>query len=148
MGAWAFRAGPNVNLRPKRFQEGADLGLPPSIRRPGPRSTLYEAVTAARKQWPTLLVFLDHPELTPDNNGAERRQRPVAQGRRSWMFAGSEGGAESAAVMFSLFGACQLAGVDSNRVRRLLVGKTECLLFPTASEKPRCRTAIVALLRR
>lgn len=82
---------------------------------PPPRSPLYEAVTYLRKQWPTLLVFLDHPELTPDNNGSERRQRPVAQGRRAWMFAGSDGGAESAAVLFSLFGACQINGIDPDR---------------------------------
>lgn len=79
---------------------------------PPPRTPLYEAVTYARRQWSTLLVFLERPELTLDNNGAERRQRPVAQGRRSWMFAGSDGGAESAATLFSLFGACQIVGID------------------------------------
>lgn len=82
---------------------------------PPPRTPLYEAVTYARKQWSTLLVFLERSELTMDNNGAERRQRPVAQGRRSWMFAGSHGGAESAATLFSLFGACQIVGIDPDR---------------------------------
>jgi len=79
---------------------------------PPPRTPLYEAVTYARKQWPTLLVFLDRAEPTLDNNGAGRRQRPVAQGRRSWMFAGSDGGAESAAILVSLFGACRIVGID------------------------------------
>lgn len=82
---------------------------------PPPRTPLYDAVAYARNQWPTLLVFLERPELTPDNNGAERRQRPVAQGRRSWLFAGSDVGADSAATLFSLFGACQIAGVDPDR---------------------------------
>jgi hypothetical protein len=51
---------------------------------PPGRAPLYEAVTYARKQWSGLLVFLERPKLTLDNNGAERRQRAVAQGRRSW----------------------------------------------------------------
>lgn len=59
--------------------------------------------------------ILTRAELTLDNNGAERRQRPVAQGRRCWMFAGSDGGADSAATLFSLFGACQVVGIDPDR---------------------------------
>ena len=31
------------------------------------------------------------------------------------MFAGSNGGAESAATLFSLFGACQIVGIDPDR---------------------------------
>ncbi len=51
---------------------------------PPGRTPLYEAVTYARKQWAGLLVFLEQPKFTLDDNGAERRQRAVAQGRRSW----------------------------------------------------------------
>jgi hypothetical protein len=38
-------------------------------------------------------------------------RRPVV-GRKNWLFAGSEGGARSAATLFSLTGSCRLHGID------------------------------------
>lgn len=111
---------------------------------PPPRSPLYEAVTYARNQWKTLLVFIEHAELTPDNNGAERRQRPLAQGRRSWLFAGSDGGAESAAILYSLFGACQLVGIDPDRWLRHALDA----LSTDRARKPYANLTPVAVARR
>ncbi len=77
-----------------------------------PSSQQGKAIGYAINQWPTLLVFLDNGDISPDNNAAERQERRVAIGRNNWLFAGSEAGARHAAVILSIIGSCQLAGVD------------------------------------
>ncbi|WP_137414465.1 transposase domain-containing protein, partial [Escherichia coli] len=47
-----------------------------------------------------------------DNNLCENALRVVALGRRNYMFFGSDGGGESAAVMYSLIGSCKLNGIE------------------------------------
>jgi hypothetical protein len=98
------------HLRPliKEFGEWLQQQQP----RIPPSSQLGKAIAYALNQWPTLLVFLDNPDIRPDNNAAERQERRVALGRANWLFAGSEAGARHAATIFSIVGSCQLAGVD------------------------------------
>ena len=51
-----------------------------------------------------------HLEL--DNNTAERAVKPVAIGRKNWMFAGSEGGGKAMAIAFTLIETAKLNKVD------------------------------------
>lgn len=48
----------------------------------------------------------------PFNNAAERALRGLALGRKSWLFAGSDRGADRAAVMYTLIGTAKLNEVD------------------------------------
>ena len=48
----------------------------------------------------------------PDNNTAERAMKPVAIGRKNWMFAGSQRGGNSMAIAFTLIKTAKLNGVD------------------------------------
>ena len=56
--------------------------------------------------------FLDDGALPLDNNEAERAVRGVAQGRRNWLFAGSDAGAERAATLYAILTTCKLNGVN------------------------------------
>ena len=47
-----------------------------------------------------------------DNNACERAIRPIAIGRRNWLFAGSMRGGHAAAVIYTLIECCRLADVD------------------------------------
>ncbi len=47
-----------------------------------------------------------------DNNTAERAMKPVAVGRKNWMFAGSQRGGKSMAVAFTLIQTAKLNNVD------------------------------------
>ncbi|HJL16604.1 MAG TPA: transposase domain-containing protein, partial [Sandaracinaceae bacterium LLY-WYZ-13_1] len=47
-----------------------------------------------------------------DNGESERRLRDVAMGRRNYLFAGSDTGAERAAIVYSILGGCALNGVE------------------------------------
>ena len=46
------------------------------------------------------------------NNLSELMLRQAVVGRKNWLFARSEGGAEVAATIYTLVGSCMLQGVD------------------------------------
>lgn len=77
-----------------------------------PKSPTGKAITYALNQWQALMRYVDNPILEIDNNLAERTLRMVAVGRKNWMFAGSEAGAERAAIIYSLVASCKLNGLD------------------------------------
>jgi transposase len=65
-------------------------------------SKLGEAVGYTLGQWPRLIRYLDHAELTPDNNASERSIRPFVMGRKNWVMSGSPAGAKSSCRLYSL----------------------------------------------
>lgn len=67
-----------------------------------PKGLLGKAIAYALNQWDRLLVYLDEPILTPDNNLAENAIRPFVLGRKNWLFAGTPKGAEASALLYSL----------------------------------------------
>src|SRR5262245_13143160 len=50
--------------------------------------------------------------LQIDNNASERALRAVAVGRKNYLFAGSDAGGRSAAVLYSVVGTCRRLGLD------------------------------------
>lgn len=88
------------------------------------RSELGRAFGYALRQWETLTRYTEDGILQPDNNLMESALRPVAMGRKAWMFLGAERGGHVAATMYSLIGTCKLNGVEpyvwlSDVLRRL-----------------------------
>ena len=65
-------------------------------------SKLGEAIKYTLGQWPLLVHYLDHIELTPDNNAAERGIRPFVMGRKNWNISGSPVGAKSSCQLYTL----------------------------------------------
>jgi len=60
----------------------------------------------------SLRVFLEYPDVPLDTNHLERQIRPIALGRKNWMFCWSEVGAEAVGIFQSLLSTCRLHGVD------------------------------------
>ncbi len=77
-----------------------------------PRSALGAAVGYTLNNWKALTRYSEASFLAIDNNHSERQIKQLVIGRKNWMFAGSEAGAENAALLFSLVVSCKLAGVD------------------------------------
>ena len=77
-----------------------------------PKSTLGDAVRYALNQENALRLHLEHGELPMHNNTSELMLRQAVVGRKNWLFARSEGGAEAAAILYTLVGSCMLQGVD------------------------------------
>ncbi len=59
-----------------------------------------------------LRPYLDHGFLELDNNAVERSMRPIALGRRNYLFMGSERGGKSAAIAYILIETAKLNNVD------------------------------------
>jgi transposase len=64
------------------------------------------------KRWDRFARFIDDGRICLTNNAAERALRGFALGRKSWLFAGSEHGAERAAIMATLITTAKLNDVD------------------------------------
>ena len=77
-----------------------------------PKSRLGKAVAYTVDNWPMLLRYAADPTLPIDNNAAEQAIRPVAVGRRNWLFMGSERGGAAAAIYMTLVATCRRAGVN------------------------------------
>jgi transposase len=82
------------------------------------RSRLSRAASVAQpidymlKRWDDFTRFLDDGRICLTNNAAERALRGFALGRKSWLFAGSERGADRAAVMATLIMTAKLNDID------------------------------------
>jgi transposase len=77
-----------------------------------PSSYLFAACRYAINQWPTLLHYLDDGRIPIDNNQVENRMRPVAIGRKNWLFAGSDASGKRAAILLTVLASAKLAGHD------------------------------------
>jgi len=77
-----------------------------------PKSPLGKALTYTVNQWIPLNRFLEDGRLEIHNNACERALRRIAVGRNNWMFAGSDAGAERAAIIYTVLGTCRLRGVE------------------------------------
>ena len=64
------------------------------------------------KRWGRFARFIDDGRICLTNNAAERALRGFALGRKSWLFAGSERGADRAAAMATLIMTAKLNDVD------------------------------------
>ncbi len=63
-------------------------------------------------RWGAFTRFLNDGRICLTNNAAERALRGLALGRKSWVFAGSERGAERTALMYTLIQTAKLNDVD------------------------------------
>ncbi len=88
-----------------------------------PKSLLGKAVNYALGQWKRLLVYLDHPVMTPDNNLAENAIRPFVIGRKNWLFAGTPDGAKASADIYSIIETAKANNLEPYKYLRFLFEK-------------------------
>jgi transposase len=77
-----------------------------------PKSKIGEAVAYILNHWEQLTRFLEDGRLPIDNNLVENTIRPIALGRKNWLFAGSPEGAKRLAIFYSLVATCKLNGIN------------------------------------
>lgn len=78
-----------------------------------PGSDVQKAIRYALSQWEALSLFTTDPHVPLDNNLIENQMRPIALGRKNWLFAGSHEGAMRAVIFFSLINSCRLNKVNT-----------------------------------
>jgi transposase len=71
-----------------------------------------EPIDYMLRRWDRFVRFLDDGRICLTNNSAERALRGFALGRKAWLFAGSDRGADRAAVMATLINTAKLNDID------------------------------------
>jgi transposase len=77
-----------------------------------PKSAIGAAIDYTLTLWPRLIRYIDQGRFFIDNNLIENSIRPVARGRKNYLFAGSHEAAQQAAVIYSLLGTCKTNNVE------------------------------------
>jgi transposase len=77
-----------------------------------PSNPFGQAARYALEREAGLKVFLVNPDVPLDTNHLEREIRPIALGRKNWLFCWTEVGARQVGIIESLLASCRLQGVD------------------------------------
>ena len=75
-------------------------------------TSLRKAIDYTLKRWSALIRYLDDGRYPIDNNPIENAIRPIAVGRKNWLFAGSETAGRRAAAIMSLLATAKANSVD------------------------------------
>ena len=109
-----------------------------------PKSAIGKALGYSIERWKELMIYAGDGKLNIDNNPVENSIRPVAIGRKNYLFAGSHEAAGRSAMLYSLLGTCKLHGINPflwlrdtlNRIATHHINKIEELL--PHNWKPTC----------
>ena len=77
-----------------------------------PSEPIRKAIDYALNQRQALYRFLEDGRLKPDNNTAENAIRPLALGRKNWLFSASERGARATALFLGLIQSCKACNIN------------------------------------
>jgi len=77
-----------------------------------PKSEFYQAAQYVLTNYKALTQYLSVAFLPIDNNWVERKIRPIAIGRKNWLFCGNDDTAQNAARILTLAANCKAAGVN------------------------------------
>ena len=77
-----------------------------------PQSAIGKAIAYALRLWSRIKRYSNDGQCEIDNNLIENSIRPIALGRKNYMFAGSHDGARRAAMIYSFLGTCKINEVN------------------------------------
>lgn len=102
-----------LRLRQAKARPAADLlhaWLIASRQKVPDGSATAKAIDYSLKRWAALTRYIDDGDLAADNNRIENLIRPIALGRKNWLFAGSLRAGQRAAAIMSLLHTARLNG--------------------------------------
>jgi len=77
-----------------------------------PSAHITSAIGYSLERWERLCHYTADGMVHPDNNPVERNIRPVAVGKKNFLFAGSHKAAERLAMIYSLLGTCKMNNIN------------------------------------
>lgn len=86
-----------------------------------PKSPIGKAVAYSLRRWQGLSAYAHDPQLEIDNNLVENCIRPVALGRKNFLFAGSDNAAQNLACLYSIIGTADKHGLNVHRYLTWLI---------------------------
>lgn len=87
------------------------------------KSDLAKAFRYALSRWPSFCLFLEDGRVAIDNNPAERALRPIGLGRKNWLFAGADTGAETLARAMTLVETAKMNGLNPQAYLADILGR-------------------------
>ena len=96
---------------------------------------MRDAISYSLNQKEYLTRFLKSGKIPIDNGACERRIRPLAVGRNSWLFCTSPAGAEATAIMYTVVETAKLNGANVYYYLKYLLEKTPPAALPALSQK-------------
>lgn len=111
-----FHAGLLTLEQLRQYRIVVEARLEEVLNHPPPKGWAADSQNLAnrfRKHWTDWFTFLDHPEVKPDNNDAERALRPVVIHRKVTGGARSHWGGQLVAMMFSFLETMRLQGKNA-----------------------------------
>lgn len=104
-----------------------------------PQSPIAKAIAYVLNHWRALQHYCREGFLDIDNNRAERSIKPLAIGRKNWLFAGSHQGGKSAAIIYSIIESCKQNGVNTLDYLKDVLTRLPSLLMKNLPELLPCR---------
>ena len=100
-----------------------------------PKSRMGRAIVYTYTLLPRLSRYVLDGRYNIDNNGIENAIRPLALGRKNFLFAGNHDAAVRTAIVYSLFSCCKAAGIDTRSwledvLRRIPTEKNPEMILP------------------
>jgi hypothetical protein len=83
-----------------------------ALARTSTKGKLAVAIRYSTTRWPALTRYTTDGRLEMSNNAAERAIRPLALGRKNYLFAGSDAGGQRAAAMYTIIETAKMSGLD------------------------------------
>ncbi|MBS1660274.1 MAG: IS66 family transposase [Bacteroidetes bacterium] len=77
-----------------------------------PKSAIGKALAYSMERWNKLSVYITDGRMKIDNNPVENSIRPVALGRKNYLFARSHEAAKRSGMLYSLLGTCKMHGIE------------------------------------
>ena len=77
-----------------------------------PKSSIGKALAYSMERWQKLSLYTTDGRLNIDNHPVENSIRPVALGRKNYLFAGSHEAARRSGMLYSLLGTCKMHGIE------------------------------------
>ena len=95
-----------------------------------PKSPLGKAISYAFGMWPRISRYCKEGYFHIDNNAVENTIRPIALGRKNYLFSGNNNGAEDNCIFYTLLGSCLQAGVEPHKWLTSTLEKIPALQTP------------------
>ena len=94
-----------------------------------PKSLIAVACRYMLKRWEKLCYYTSDGKILIDNNLLENRFRPVALGRKNWLFAGNHQSAERSGIIYSILQSCALHKIEPHSYISDVLTRLPSLLY-------------------
>lgn len=80
---------------------------------------IHKAIGYTLNRWAKLIAYTDHGHIEIDNNIVENAIRPLALGRKNYLFAGSKDEAKNIAIYYTIFSSCNSLEINPTNLSHM-----------------------------